>query len=127
MSMRKILFAVVAVAGLALSGGAFAQSGQGGYLGANPGGHLTATSPIPPQLGSMQGGYLGINPGAHLTPKASAESDMTASPTAWCQAKSVEPDRCASRAAADHQYCMQQGADHYANCRRMMDYIGWHN
>jgi hypothetical protein len=127
MSIRKILFALVAVAGLAVSGGAFAQSGQGGYLGANPGGHQT-TSQAPAQLGSMQGGYLGQNPGAGLAaPKAADAAEMMASPTAWCRSASIEPGRCSSRATPDHEYCMQQGADHYAACRRAMDFIGWHN
>jgi hypothetical protein len=127
MSMRKILFAVVAMAGLAISGGAFAQSGQGGYLGVNPGSQVATAPSAVPQPGSHQGGYLGLNPGARLVPQAAPAGDMTATPTAWCQANSMVPGRCVSRAAADHQYCMQQGADHYAACRRAMDFIGWHN
>jgi hypothetical protein len=49
---------------LLLAGGvAFAQSGQGGYLGKNPGANLESASqdPVkpPPLQGSGQGGYLG--------------------------------------------------------------------
>jgi len=130
MSMRKILFAVVAVAGLAVSGGAFAQSGQGGYLGQNPGGQVAvAPSPtLPPLHGSGQGGYLGINPGSNLaTPKPASTDEMMANPAAWCRANAMDQGRCVGRAASDHEYCMQKGADHYASCRRAMDFIGWHN
>jgi len=128
MSMRKILFAAVAVAGLAVSGGAFAQSGQGGYLGLNPGGQVAAAPSAVPHPGSGQGGYLGQNAGAGLSaPKPADAAEMMVNPAAWCRTGSVEPGRCTSRAVPDHQYCMQQGADHYATCRRAMDFIGWHN
>jgi hypothetical protein len=128
MLMRKILFAAVAVASLAVSAGAFAQSGQGGYLGLNPGGQLAAAPSAQPHPSSQQGGYLGVNPGAGLSaPKPADAAEMMANPVAWCRTNSVEPGRCASRALPDHQYCMQQGADHYATCRRAMDFIGWHN
>ena len=40
--------------------------------------------------GSGQGGYLGQNPGANLQPMKAPEGDMRASPVAWC-AKSTEP------------------------------------
>jgi len=128
MLVRKILFAAVAAASLALSAGAFAQSGQGGYLGLNPGGQLAAAPSAVPHPGSGQGGYLGVNPGAGLSaPKPADAAEMMVNPAAWCRTGSVEPDRCASRAMPDHQYCMAKGADHYATCRRMMDFIGWHN
>jgi hypothetical protein len=54
---------------LLLAGGeaAFAQSGQGGYLGLNPGENLPSVSQDsvrPPSVnGSGQGGYLGKNAG----------------------------------------------------------------
>jgi len=128
MLMRKILFAAVAVASLAFSAGAFAQSGQGGYLGINPGSQVAAAPSAQPHPGSQQGGYLGINPGAGLNAAKPADTaEMMANPAAWCRTGSVEPGRCASRATSDHQYCMQKGADHYASCRRTMDFIGWHN
>lgn len=64
--MRNILLTTTAILLLG-TGMAFAQSGQGGYLGLNPGGHLaTSTQPPPPEFGSGQGGYLGKNPGDHL-------------------------------------------------------------
>ncbi|HUA52424.1 MAG TPA: hypothetical protein VMB81_09685 [Candidatus Sulfotelmatobacter sp.] len=57
-----------AAAVLLASGAAYAQSGQGGYLGKNPG----ATAPTgqaspPPAQGSGQGGYLGTDPGSAAT------------------------------------------------------------
>jgi hypothetical protein len=122
-----MILAAVAVATLAFSGGAFAQSHQGGYLGLNPGGNLVAAAPAPADVGSHQGGYLGENAGAKLAPATGTAGDMKASPTAWCKSASVEPGRCMGRAAADHDYCMQKGADNYAACRRAMDFIGWHN
>jgi hypothetical protein len=65
--MRKRIFVIAAAALLAGASAAMAQSGQGGYLGLNPGGHLTTpTHARPPEHGSGQGGYLGRNPGAHL-------------------------------------------------------------
>jgi hypothetical protein len=61
---------------LAGSGAAVAQSGQGGYLGKNPGANLESASqdPVkpPPVQGSGQGGYLGENVGANL-PSASQD------------------------------------------------------
>ena len=63
--MRHVLVAASAL-GLLLSGGvAFAQSGQGGYLGTNPGANAPTGAPNQPSTqGSGQGGYLGSNPGA---------------------------------------------------------------
>jgi hypothetical protein len=127
--MRKLILAAAAAATLMFAGGAFAQSQQGGYLGVNPGGHQTASTaaPAPADVGSGQGGYLGRNPGAKLAPARTATDDMRSSPTAWCRAASVEPGRCAGRAQADHTYCMQKDPEHYASCRRTLDYMGWHN
>jgi hypothetical protein len=122
-----MILAAVAAATLAFSGGAFAQSQQGGYLGLNPAGHQVASTPAPADVGSRQGGYLGQNAGNKLAPAGATGGDMRATPTAWCRAASVEPGRCMGRAAADHDYCMQKDADHYAACRRAMDFIGWHN
>jgi hypothetical protein len=127
--MRKTILAALAAAVLAYGGSAFAQSHQGGYLGQNPGAHQTASTaaPAPPDVGSHQGGYLGLNHGAKLAPAPTAADDMRSSPGAWCRVASVEPGRCAGRAQFDHAYCMQKDADHYASCRRAMDFIGWHN
>ena len=126
--MRKVFLAAFTVAALAFSGGAFAQSHQGGYLGLNPAGGQVAAAPAPSDVGSHQGGYLGQNPGANLAPaRAPDASDMKANPMAWCNASSIEPGRCRSRAQYDHAYCMDHNADHYAACRRAMDYVGWHN
>jgi hypothetical protein len=80
------------------------------------------------EMESTPGGYMGNNAGHVLKPADAAESDMkTGSPTMWCRAASVEPGRCMSRAAADHAYCLGHDPDHYAACRRAMDFIGWHN
>jgi hypothetical protein len=64
--MRKYLIALSSTLLLASAGAAFAQSQQGGYLGLNPGAHLTAAGPVVPEQGSEQGGYLGLNPGKNL-------------------------------------------------------------
>ena len=63
--MRHVLVAASALS-LLLSGGiAFAQSGQGGYLGKDPAAQAPTGAPNQPQTqGSGQGGYLGSNPGA---------------------------------------------------------------
>lgn len=62
--MRHLL--VAATAGLLFaSGAAFAQSGQGGYIGKNPAPEPSTSRPgmsQPPTQGSGQGGYLGKNP-----------------------------------------------------------------
>jgi hypothetical protein len=77
------------------------------------------------QTGSLQGGYLGKDPGATAA-SASAPAPRMAVSAAWCN-QSPELGRCRSRAASDHEWCMSQNPDRYDNCRRMMDFIGWHN
>jgi hypothetical protein len=55
------------IALLLVGGAALAQSGQGGYLGENPGKNLPSVSQErvkpPSEQGSGQGGYLGENAG----------------------------------------------------------------
>ena len=102
-------------------------SGEGGYLGRNPGSSVAVNPSAPPQSGSQQGGYLGLNAGRNLQSARITEADVKASPTAWCYADSVEPDRCAGRAQPDHAWCLERNRDGYAICRRAMDFIGWHN
>jgi hypothetical protein len=76
-------------------------SGQGGYLGMNPG-------PVtPPQVSTV--------PGAQLAPSA-APDDMTT----WCR-NSPEPSRCRARAAAEHGICVGRTPESYGHCRRAMD------
>jgi len=77
------------------------------------------------QTGSLQGGYLGKDPGAAAASSRASAPTMSVA-AAWC-AQSPEPGRCRSRAASDHEWCMAQNPDRYDNCRRMMDFIGWHN
>ena len=91
--MRKILLTTAAVMLLA-SGGAWAQSQQGGYLGLNPGKELQ-------------------------TAKIPAET-MTDSPAAWCRF-SPEPSRCRARAAVEHEMCRGKEGASYASCRFAMD------
>jgi len=68
---------IAATAGLLfVSGAAFAQSGQGGYTGKNPGTQSPSGSVQQPMQGSGQGGYLGTNPGA----STSGSSGVTQSP-----------------------------------------------
>jgi hypothetical protein len=128
--MRRILsiaaaLALFGTAGFGMAGAAHAQSGQGGYLGVNPGGQAASSAAGAPQLGSLQGGYLGRNPGQNATPlKRASLADYLNSPAAWCE-NSVEPSRCRSRAADDHAWCLQRGAERYAACRQTMDYMGW--
>jgi hypothetical protein len=69
-TMRStILMAPIALL-LASGGTAFAQSGQGGYLGQTPGKDVPSVSqdPVnpPPVQGSGQGGYLGEKAGGNL-------------------------------------------------------------
>jgi hypothetical protein len=69
-SMMRTLIVMTSVGLLLTGGAALAQSGQGGYLGLNPGKNLESASqdPVkpPPVEGSRQGGYLGENFGKNL-------------------------------------------------------------
>ncbi len=126
--MRRGLLITTCVALVGFAGAAMAQSGQGGYLGLNPGGHLGTPGAPPPQMGSLQGGYLGKNPGGALqqtTPTAIL--GPSSAPTAWCDAKSMVPGRCRNRAAADHQWCATRAPEpaRYGECRRTLDLMGW--
>jgi len=57
---------------LGTGGAAYAQSGQGGYLGLNPGKNVgTSAARSAPAQGSGQGGSLGKNPGAGMSAAAS--------------------------------------------------------
>jgi hypothetical protein len=124
--MRKLMLVTICVGALGgADGTAIAQSGQGGYLGLNPGGHL-GTPGTPPQMGSLQGGYLGKNPGGALNAKTPASAPgPTSAPTAWCDGFSMVPGRCRNRAAADHEWCATRQPERYADCRRTLDYMGW--
>ena len=89
--MTLRLAAALTIGALLIAPTAFAQtpshipgSGQGGYLGINPGAAAPVVTP-PQQLGSMQGGYLGKNPGATLSPPRTPGSiDASSPPTAFC-------------------------------------------
>jgi hypothetical protein len=66
--MRHLFVAASAIGLLLASGAALAQSGQGGYLGKDPGANAPSiTTPQPPAQGSGQGGYLGKDPGGDAT------------------------------------------------------------
>ncbi len=124
--MRRILMLWVAVACLGVAGTASAQSGQGGYLGLNPGKTQTAgTTGLPEARSSGQGGYLGRNVGADVKPLApAAVVDANSDPVAWC-VNSLVPGRCRNRATIDHAWCASNRPDKYASCRRSMDLMGW--
>lgn len=121
--MRKLFLGVAMATVLAFGGSAFAQSQQGGYLGQNPSGHQTATLAAPTHPGSGQGGYLGIDPGARLAPApkpaGNMAGNMMSDPMAWCSS-SPEPSRCRARAAIEHPMCLEH-PEHYAACRFAMD------
>ena len=69
MRIRTVLLSGLTAGVLLASGGAFAQSHQGGYLGVNPGAQVIAHDTVAPATkGSGQGGYLGRNLGGKLTP-----------------------------------------------------------
>lgn len=121
--MRKLFLAAIAAATLAASGGAFAQSHQGGYLGLNPGGHQLATTSPSGVAGSHQGGYLGLNHGADLKPLAATDeqaAEARMAPRAWCKS-STEPSRCWATAERDHGSCLATSPDNYAACRFALD------
>ncbi len=99
--MRKLLFAAVAVIGLAASTTAFAQSHQGGYLGLNAGAKLTPARPAAPSL-----------------------ADELADPLAWCST-ARDPDHCRPNAAGDHKICVAD-PQHYDSCRYAMSQM-FHN
>jgi hypothetical protein len=68
MRIRTALLSGLTAGVLLASGGAFAQSHQGGYLGVNPGAQVIPHATVAaPTQGSGQGGYLGLNAGARLT------------------------------------------------------------
>jgi len=63
--MKRFLMIAATLACCGMAGTASAQSGQGGYLGLNPGKNVVPQSaPVGALHGSGQGGYLGLNPGA---------------------------------------------------------------
>ncbi len=67
--MKRSLTIAVTLVFVGLAPAAFAQSGQGGYLGLNPGKQaVTSAARAMPMAGSGQGGYLGKTPGAGLQP-----------------------------------------------------------
>jgi hypothetical protein len=121
--MRMVVLAAVAAATLALSGGAFAQSQQGGYLGKSPGASQSASAGPSGVSGSGQGGYLGQNHGAQLKPLPTAEEEAAEArmaPHAWCKS-STEPSRCRATADRDHNSCMSTSPSNYAACRFALD------
>jgi hypothetical protein len=81
--------------------------------------------PTAPANQAGQGGYLGKDPGEPVT-SVPPPARMATIAAGWC-VQSPDPGRCRSRAASDHQWCMAQNPDRYDNCRRMMDFVGWHN
>jgi hypothetical protein len=76
MRIRTTIATGLMAGALFASGGAFAQSHQGGYLGINPGAHLASASAATPTHGSGQGGYLGIDPGARLTESQAVQPEQ---------------------------------------------------
>jgi len=102
-------------------------SGQGGYLGINPGAHQTSSAGRVERVGpsrtpgSGQGGYLGLGAGENLKPLVMpTEADYPTSPMAWCTAESPDPGRCRAKAGFEHPYCMTR-PEHYRSCRRALD------
>lgn len=96
-------------------------SGQGGYLGQNPGAGMPAVEVQPTREPSRQGGYLGLGVGANVVPLVKpTAADYLTSPTAWCTAESSRPNACRAKAAIEHDYCKTR-PDHYGACRRALD------
>src|SRR3954452_13502853 len=80
MILRRV--ALVGAVLLATATAALAQSHQGGYLGRKTGSDVaTRSGRAPAAHGAGQGGYLGLDPGAHLSP---ALPEPTTGPMAWC-------------------------------------------
>jgi hypothetical protein len=75
--------------------------------------------------GSGQGGYLGQNPGSVGRPQMSAVPGERRPPAgddmmAWCR-NSPEPSRCRSRASVEHELCGGRSPESYGRCRAAMD------
>jgi hypothetical protein len=107
--MKMQMTGLVVAALLAASAAtAQAASGQGGYLGLNPGAtqqSVIPTVPTPPPLPSI----------------AITHADQIASPSAWC-GESPDPAHCRGRAANEHAICRDKGTyDAYDACRRVVD------
>jgi hypothetical protein len=86
----------------------------------------SATNPshIP---GSGQGGYLGSNPGPLIYPQQSSVPEARPAQSqaeqmmGWCR-NSPEPSRCRARAATEHQICAGKASpETYGGCRHAMD------
>jgi len=124
--MTYRLAAILTLGALLLAPAAFAEnpshvdgSGQGGYLGAQPG------AAIPPQMGLLpSSGSPSRNPGMSAQAPKPPTIDASSPPTAFCDAASIEPDRCRSRAADDHKMCAHS-TDDYMSCRHTLDLFGW--
>ena len=129
--MKGRFLAMLAVGACLMAPAAFAQqlpnpahnyeggSGQGGYLGTHPGAEAPAQQPQR-QLGAMPNGLRGAQP------QQRNAIDASSPPTAYCDAASMEPDRCRSRAADDHKMCADRSdSASYMSCRRTLDLFGW--
>src|SRR3954471_6403514 len=94
----------VAVLLVASAATAQAQSGQGGYLGVNPGATQLSVSPSAPPMPAP----------ASLGMSMAAER---ASPTAWCR-QSPDPSNCSRRAEPEDTICKSKPDAGYDACRR---------
>lgn len=84
-----------------------AQSGQGGYLGRDPGATQLSIAPTAPPMPAP----------ASLGMSLAAER---ASPTAWCR-QSPDPSHCSRRAEAEATICEHKSDAAYDTCRREID------
>ncbi|MEJ0070998.1 MAG: hypothetical protein WDO24_22230 [Pseudomonadota bacterium] len=123
--MRKTILAAIAVATLACSGGAFAQSQQGGYLGQNPGGHQLATTAAPSGRAGLAPGRLS-RPQPRLDPEAAAgrrRSSRRDGDVAARLVQVVDPSRRAAGRprSASNRSCLDTSPNNYAACRFALD------
>jgi hypothetical protein len=111
--MKLRLAATLTIGALLIAPACFAQnpsgipgSGQGGYLGINPG---AAPPPVSSQMGALQ-----------APPVTATANDWKSSPTAWC-VNSPDPSRCRARSEIENQICASKQGDSYAHCRFAVD------
>ena len=75
--MRRFLTIAAMLACFGIAGTASAQSGQGGYLGLNPGKAVgSGTAPTVPMQSAGRVADRGLHPGTNATPAASAAGNL---------------------------------------------------